>query len=212
MRLKSLFRIFTLTGTLAVLFGLALPSISSASCSNGMLSGRYAHLILGAYGPTATAFGETGGNNFPFQGIQMLKFDGQGGLTGQESIVASGAELSYNGNKHFVPVAGSYQINYDCTGIGYICANHTTGQVSNIPCNYSTITNPANICPTDSMGNPVTSPSCWADFVQVTIVLAEGGRQFHMLVIPPYDGGMTVRTISSTGTKIDDEDVGSSSR
>jgi hypothetical protein len=162
------------------------------SCSNWMLRGHYAHLIQGAYGPAdAMPFTQTFGNSLPFQGIQMLEFDGRGTLKGTESLVASGAEITNNNGKHFVPVVGSFTINDDCTGVAYICSNHTAGTLSGGPntCNANTIAN---------------SPGLWEDFVQVTMVLAENGKKFHMLVIPPFDGNGIIRTISSVGTRLEE--------
>jgi hypothetical protein len=185
--------------------GLALLLVMTASardregCNSSMLRGHYAHLIQGAYGPVgASPFMQTYGESLPFQGIQMLEFDGKGTLKGQESLVASGAEITNNGGKHFVPVVGSFTINDDCTGFAFICSNHTTGTLSGGPgtCDANhTIATPGFFFP-------------WEDFVQVTLVLAEGGKKFHMLVVPPFDllGGFSViRTISSVGTRVEDE-------
>jgi hypothetical protein len=164
-----------------------------------MLRGHYAHLIQGAYGPGTAPFTQTFGNSLPFQGIQMLQFDGQGTLKGTESLVASGTELTNNNGKHFVPVVGSFTINDDCTGVGYICSNHTSGAISGGPS-------------TCNANNTIETPGfIWEDFVQVTIVLAQGGKKFHMVVVPPFDGTPTqpgiVRTISSTGTRLDEGGV-----
>ena len=173
---------------------LCVTNIQAAQvCSNSTLKGRYAHLIQGVYGPLGNTapFTETNGDALPFQGIQMLEFDGKGTLKGTESLVVSGAEITNNGGKHFVPVVGSFSINPDCTGIGYICSNHDTGTISGGP----------ETCTGKTIGTP---GFLWEDFVQVTIVLAEQGGKFHMLVVPPFDGGNVVRTISSTGTRLDD--------
>jgi hypothetical protein len=177
--------------------GLAFLFVASGSahenCSNRMLRGNYAHLIEGAFGPGTTPFSQTIGDALPFRGIQMLEFDGRGGLTGSESLVAGGGELTNNNGKHFVPVVGSFTINDDCTGIGYICSNHTSGLVSG----------GANTC---DANNTIETPGfLWEDFVQVTIVLAERGKKFHMLLVPPYDSHAVIRTISSTGTRIEDD-------
>jgi hypothetical protein len=181
--------IFSIASCLALLF--AATASANETCRNATLQGHYAHLIQGAYGPDTTPFGQTYGNAFPFQGVQMLEFDGKGGLKGSESLVASGAEITNNNGKHFVPVVGSFTINDDCTGIAYICSNHATGTISGGP----------SSCDGNTIGTP---GFLWTDFVQATIVLAEHGRKFHMLVVPPYDGGGIVRTISSTGTRLED--------
>jgi hypothetical protein len=182
--------------TFALASSLILPFLAEASagesCHNNMLRGHYSHLIQGIFGPAdASAFGQTYANALPFQGIQMLEFDGRGGLTGSESLIAGGGELTNNNGKHFVPVVGSFTINSDCTGTAYICSNHTAGTISGGPntCNANTIDNPGFL---------------WEDFVAVTIVLAERGKKFHMLVIPPFDTFGIVRTISSTGTRVED--------
>ena len=186
---------FSIAGGLAFLLVMTASAKDKESCSNTMLRGHYAHLIQGAYGPVgATPFSQTYGNSLPFQGIQMLEFDGKGTLKGSESLVASGAELTNNNGKHFVPVVGSFSINDDCTGFGYICSNHTTGTVSGGP----------NTC---NANHTIDTPGFpWEDFVQVTIVLAEGGKKFHMLVVPPFDANGIVRTISSVGTRLEDTD------
>jgi hypothetical protein len=185
-------RMLSTAAAVAMLSGLFACSASARSvCSNEMLRGHYAHLIQGLYGPDMTPFNETYMSNaLPFQAIQMLDFDGKGGVTGSESIVISGAEVTGNGGTHFVPVVGSFTINADCTGIAYLCSNHSSGTVSGGP----------STCTGNTIGTSV-----WEDFVQVTVVLANGGRTFHMLVIPPYDSKGIVRTISSTGTRLEDE-------
>jgi len=183
---------FTIVSGLAFLF--AINASAKENCSNAMLKGHYSHLIQGAFGPlgNTTPFTQTFGNAVPFEGIQMLDFDGRGGLKGSESLVAGGGELTNNNGKHFVPVVGSFTINDDCTGIAYICSNHTAGTVSG----------GSSTC---DGNNTIETPGfLWEDFVQVTIVLAERGKKFHMLVVPPYDTNGTIRTISSTGTRLED--------
>jgi hypothetical protein len=194
MLVKSSSRMLIAVASAAMLSGIFVSRASAhAACSNEMLRGHYAHLIQGLYGPDTTPLTETYMSNaFPFQAIQMLEFDGRGGITGSESIVVSGAEFTENAGTHFVPVVGSFTVNPDCTGIAYLCSNHMTGTVSGGPgtCTGTTIN---------------TSGFVWEDFVKVTVVLANGGKTFHMLVIPPFDNGGVVRTISSTGTKLEDE-------
>ena len=188
---------FGMASGLALLLVMTASAKEKEACNASMLRGHYAHLIQGAYGPVgASPFMQTYGESLPFQGIQMLEFDGKGTLKGQESLVASGAEITNNGGKHFVPVVGSFTINDDCTGFGYICSNHNSG----------TLTGGPGTC---DANHTITTPGfLWEDFVQVTIVLAEGGKKFHMLVVPPFDllGGFSViRTISSVGTRVEDE-------
>lgn len=188
-----------IAGGLALFMVLTASAKDKDACGNWMLRGHYAHLIQGAYGPPgATPFGQTFGNSLPFQGIQMLDFNGRGTLKGSESLVTSGAEITNNGGKHFVPVVGSFTINDDCTGIAFICSNHTAG----------TLTGGPETC--DANHTVDTPGFVWEDFVQVTVVLAERGSKFHMLVVPPYDGNGTIRTISSTGTRLDDSSDGNS--
>src|SRR5438309_283874 len=74
------------------------------TCSNNLLKGHYAHLIQGAFGPGTNQFAQTYGEATPFQGIQMLEFDGKGSVTGSESLVAGGGELTNNNGRHFTPV------------------------------------------------------------------------------------------------------------
>jgi hypothetical protein len=207
MQLKSFSNIFSVTGSLLLAFGFAAanasaqePTSPNATCSNATLSGRYAHLIQGAYGaPGTPEFGQSFGVAWPFQGVQTLVFNGHGTLTGSESFVASGGEITNPTGTHFVPVVGTYTINSDCSGIGYICSNHATGTLSGAP----------TTCNLESIKSEYGTSRFWTDFVAVTIVLGSNGKTFHMLVIPPYDGGTSasngiVRTISSTGTKMDD--------
>jgi hypothetical protein len=185
---------FGIASGLTLLLAVTASAREREGCNTSMLRGHYAHLIQGAYGPVgATPFTQTYGNSLPFQGIQMLDFDGKSTLKGSESLVASGAELTNNGGKHFVPVVGSFTINDDCTGFAYICSNHTTGTLSGGP----------NTC--DANHTIDTPGFLWEDFVQVTLVLAEGGKKFHMLVVPPFDGNGIIRTISSVGTRLEDE-------
>jgi hypothetical protein len=161
-----------------------------------MLRGHYAHFIQGTFGPltATTPFSETYSGAFPFQAIQMLEFDGKGSLTGSESVVVGGAEITNPTGTHFVQVVGTFTINADCTGIAYLCSNHISG------------TPPPGGVPSTCTGDTIgTSGFLWEDFVQATIVLANGGKTFHMLVIPPYDNNGVVRTISSTGTRLEDE-------
>jgi len=188
---------FGIASGLALLLTITASAKEKEVCSSSLLRGHYAHLIQGAYGPPGFApFTQTFGNSLPFQGIQMLEFDGKGTLKGQESLVASGAEITNNGGKHFVPVVGSFTINDDCTGVGFICSNHTSGVLSGGPS-------------TCDANHTVDTPGFkWEDFVQVTIVVAEGGKKFHMLVVPPFDllnGVSVIRTISSVGTRLEDE-------
>jgi len=210
MRFKSISNILTVSSSLFVALGFAAVNASAqeepsaakhtATCSNETLTGRYAHLVEGAYGaPGTVEFGQTFGVSWPFRGVQTLVFNGQGILTGSESFVASAGEITNPTGTHFVPVVGTYTINSDCTGIGYICSNHATGLLSG----------PPSTCNLQNIKTEYGTSSFWTDFVAVTIVLGNGGKTFHMLVIPPYDGGTNstngvVRTISSTGTKMDD--------
>lgn len=197
MRLKSFLSTFVTTGSFLLMFGLGAVNASAqgaltGTCSNATLTGRYAHLVQGAYG-SATA-----GAAAPFQGIQTLVFDGNGTITGSESFVAGAYEITNpTQGVHFVPVVGTYTINSDCTGLGYICSNHATGLLSGTP----------SSCNLASINSNYGSSSFWSDFVAVTIVVTTNGNTFHMLVIPPYDGGTNagngvVRTISSTGTRM----------
>lgn len=203
MRLKSIYNMMVMTSTLAVVFGFTAANGfaqgSYGTCSSTTLSGRYAHLVQGSYGAgSASEFTQTFGLALPFMGIQTLVFDGNGNISGSESFVAGAGEITNpTQGVHFVPVVGTYTINSDCTGIGYICSNHATGAVSGgaSTCNLQNIT-----------ANYGTS-GFWTDFVAVTIVVTTNGNTFHMLVIPPYDGGTNasngiVRTISSTGTRM----------
>jgi hypothetical protein len=187
--MRTISKLVTIASSLMLLF--VSGASASGTCSNAMLHGRYAHLIQGVFGPDTSQFGQTFGSGTPFQGIQMLDFDGKGGISGSESLLAGGGEITNNDGKHFTPTVGSYTINPDCTGTAYLCSNHGTGTISGGPstCN----------------GNTINSPGLlWMNFVAVTVVLAERGKQFHMLVIPPYDTGGVVRTIASTGTRVDD--------
>jgi len=188
----------------AVASGLTLLSVGTASagagekdrdsCSNNMLKGHYAHMIQGSYGPSTVPFSQTYAGALPFQGIQMLEFDGKGTMTGSESLMAGGGELTNSTGKHFTPVVGTFTINPDCTGIAYLCSNHSSGTVSGLPstCNANTIDTPGIV---------------WENFIQVTIVLAERGRKFHMLAVPPFDTGSVIRTISGTGTRLEDVSI-----
>lgn len=187
--MHNISKIVTLAGILVLLY--VGKASASETCSNSLLSGRYAHLIQGVFGPGTSQFQQTYANGTPFQGIQMLDFDGKGGITGSESLVAGGGEITKLDDKHFSPLVGSYSINSDCTGIAYLCANHGTGAISGGPstCDANTINTPGLL---------------WNSFSQVTVVVAEHGKTFHMLVVPPYDSAGVVRTISSTGTRVDD--------
>lgn len=205
MRVKSIYNMISMTSTLAVVFAFAAANasaqvstpIQTATCSSATLSGRYAHLVQGAYGAP------TYGSAYPFMGIQTLVFDGKGTIKGSESFVAGGGEITNpSQGVHFVGVVGTYTINPDCTGTGYLCSNHATGQLfsntGNTACNLKNIEEYYS----------ATSSSFWTDFVAVTIVVTTNGNTFHMLVIPPYDGGSSystgnIRTISSTGTRMD---------
>jgi hypothetical protein len=192
--IKSYLRVLSTAAAVVMLSAVFVSRASAgAVCSNEILKGHYAHFIQGTYGPGTSPFDETYMSSaVPFEGVQMLDFDGKGGLTGQESLVVSGAEITNNNGKHFVPVVGSFTINADCTGIGYLCSNHSTGTISGGP----------STCTSSTIG---TNGFSWEDFSQVTVVLANRGKTFHMLVIPPYDGGGIVRTISSTGTRLESE-------
>jgi hypothetical protein len=193
--MSSSLKLFTVASGLAFLVVATASAGDRDTCSNNMLKGHYAHLIQGAFGPGPLdinpPFSQTYGGATPFQGIQMLEFDGKGSVTGSESLVAGGGELTNNNGKHFTPVVGTFTINADCTGIGYLCSNHSTPTVSGGPntCNANTIDTPGFL---------------WENFIQVTIVLAERGRKFHMLAVPPYDTGGAIRTISGTGTRLED--------
>ena len=127
-------KINSLAGTLTIAAALTLvPGLfasddhdSRGACSNDTLRGHYATLIQGAYGPGITPGTQTSGPSTPFQGIQMLQFDGKGNITGTEQLVAGGYVVTQDENAAptFVPVTGTYKINKDCTGSAYISSSH----------------------------------------------------------------------------------------
>jgi hypothetical protein len=189
--MRSTSKIATLSSSLVLL--VVSTASASETCSNAILHGRYAHLVEGVFGPGITPFAQTYANGTPFRGIQMLEFDGKGGITGSESLMAGGGEVTKLDDKRFSPLVGSYSVSPDCTGVAYLCANHGIGSVSGdgpSTCNADTITAPGFL---------------WNSFVQTNVVIAERGKKFHMLVVPPFDGDKTVRTITSTGTKLSDD-------
>src|ERR1700761_1007183 len=126
MKLSSSRAILT-AAAIAILTGLfASNAAANPFCSNEMLRGHYATLIQGAYGPGTTPGAQTSGPSTPFQGIQMLEFDGKGNISGSEQLVAGGYVVTEDANNEptFVPVSGTYKLNADCTGTAYISSSH----------------------------------------------------------------------------------------
>lgn len=127
MQINSFPRILTIATGIAISTGLfASNALAGPVCSSDMLKGHYATLIQGAYGPGTTPGAQTSGPSTPFQGIQMLDFDGKGKITGLEQLVAGGYVVTEDENQQptFVPVTGTYKLNHDCTGTANISSSH----------------------------------------------------------------------------------------
>ena len=76
-------------------------------------------------------------------------------------FVADPSPINFTGTVGFLAADGVHVINADCTGIGYICSSHSTGAISGGP----------STCTGNTIG---TNGFVWEDFIQVTIVLANG--------------------------------------
>jgi hypothetical protein len=178
MQISSSRALFIATA-IAILTGLfASKAAANPFCTNEMLRGHYATLIQGAYGPGATPGTQTSGPSTPFQGIQMLEFDGKGNISGTEQLVAGGFIVTQDANSEptFVPVTGTYKLNHDCTGTAYISSSH----------------------------NGVTDNFVYVGFV----VANAGKTFYMLVVSPfdgasTENGPGVVRTITSIGTKLE---------
>ena len=87
---------------------------SSHRCSNRTLKGSYGFLLDG----TDLASG------FPFRGVVMQTYDGNGGITQVDHVVFNGTPPPVE----WAPGTGTCSVNSDCTGVALL---HTfTGDVS----------------------------------------------------------------------------------
>jgi hypothetical protein len=71
-------------------------------CSNRTLNGSYGFLLDGTIL----------GSNFPFRGVVMQRYDGNGNITQVDHIVLNGGPPP----QEWTPGTGTYTVNQDCTG------------------------------------------------------------------------------------------------
>jgi len=79
-------------------------SQSGRPCSDRTLFGDYGFAVEGLVLPAP-------GVALPGRGVTMTHFDGEGNLTQLDSLLINGAPIS-----EWSPVAGTYQVNANCTG------------------------------------------------------------------------------------------------
>jgi hypothetical protein len=99
-------------------FGSPAHAQSDGPCSNRTILGDYGFSVEGLILPAP-------GVSLPIRGIHMTHFDGKGGLTQMDSILANGGPIS-----DWTPVTGTYQVSPNCTGT--ILLHPSTGGFVNL--------------------------------------------------------------------------------
>jgi hypothetical protein len=98
-----------------------LPVVHASGCTDATLTGNYAIIWSGF----ATPGNSTTGNEVPWAGAGVLKFDGAGNFSASWTNALDGKILTG------LTAAGTYTVNSNCTG----SLSFTTGDVTDVTAN-----------------------------------------------------------------------------
>lgn len=115
MQVRSIrMKLIAAVGALMMCLGLTSSALA-LSCSNETFRGSYGFTVTGFITPGAN------GTNIPIGGVQLITADGKGNMTDTESILIAGTPLPGGNAPGFFSLNhGTYSINSDCTGTGFL--------------------------------------------------------------------------------------------
>jgi len=185
--MKAMLIMVNTASCVAMLCGLFVPSAlaqddrgqSTFTCSNETFKGDYALTVNGVVLPggfTVNGVEQPAGTSWPIQGVQLIHSDGDGQLTDIGSLVVNGFPLpNINGEPAGPPP-------------GYFLLQPNTGTYS---------------LNSDCTGTAFETDDAGFNFVHLAMVVAKGGRQVRMVVVPPFDKGGIPRVITAEGEKVE---------